>query len=1136
MKIFFDQTGHRWKVAKAIATSTLGFWAICTVIFVFSIIFITPPIADLLLFRQNLSSKTPDQARQNPPTASASEDYRGLTDTNTAAASNHIIPSPFYKDQTMAFFTGDENGLNSLSANAPNIDILLPLWLSLDGQTISLNTPRTEDIKAVTTITSPTAPNLKIMPVFSNYDDILKDWNGAAISRLLNDAEAQKRLIEQLKTFTLDNHFAGISLDMGNISSTDQPKYLQFVRDTRKIFEQNQLLLSINFSIDTQTFDYKAYANSTDFIIIRAYDEHWLTSTSGPIASQKWFEEHISRVAQEIPNDKLVIALGAFGYDWEDGATSAVTISFPQAVQLARESKTDIIFDSANLNSSFEYYNNDKHHQVYLFDAISAFNEKHFASSFQPKGYALWKLGYEDNSVWSVLKTTSLADQLAGINTIKAFNTIDYQGTGDVLKVKTIPQEGTRTVTYDDKINLITKVLYKQLPAGYIIGKIGKETKNTVTLTFDDGPDPTYTPDVLKILEDYKIKATFFVIGSNAQAYPDLLKKIFKNGNLIGNHTFTHPNIAEISDSQLLFELNSTQLLIESLLNVKTLVFRPPYDQDINPQTLSQAKPINQVSKAGYVTVGNSIDPKDWEEPGVKQIVDETIRQTIANQGGVVLLHDGGGDRSQTIAALPAIIEGLQAAGFRIVPLNEMIGVKPEIVNTPIQQGEYYNIMFNLFYIRFFSFSQLILQILIYFGLFIGLIRFVPIGVMAIIQTRRHRRKIFDEDYTPSVSVVIAAYNEEKVIKETIENVLQSIYDKSKFEVIVINDGSTDNTWQILSQHYTDHPNVKIFSKTNGGKSAAVNYGIKRTTGEIMVSLDADTLVDPHTVNYLVRHFSDPRIGAVAGNAKVGNRDNLLTKFQALEYIISQNLDKRAFDLLNAITVVPGAIGAWRISLVKEIGGLDESTLAEDSDLTLQIIRKGYIVHYEEDGVAYTEAPTSIRTLSAQRFRWAFGTLQVLVKNKSLIVNPRLHWLGMIGLPNVIYFQFFSPLVTPIVDIALLSQIILAFIQLSYNSQLVSIQQFAGLFIYYAIFTVLDLASSIVAFSLEKKENWKLMFWMLPQRFFYRFFLNLICLKSLVSAVKGNAIGWNKLDRKGTIKSDNVDQIIFKSTPLHRSH
>jgi cellulose synthase/poly-beta-1,6-N-acetylglucosamine synthase-like glycosyltransferase/peptidoglycan/xylan/chitin deacetylase (PgdA/CDA1 family)/spore germination protein YaaH len=1030
----------------------------------------------------------------------------------------------------MAFFAGDENGLNSLKENLNEIDVLLPVWLGLDEEKLELKSASPENMKAITDITKERAVAIKLMPVFSNYDNKIGNWNSQSIERLLNSEEIiQNKIIDQLKNYSLENKLYGISLDFEGVTSANQEKYIKFIQNLKNIFGQNHLALSINIPINSKDYDFAEYAKVTDFVIVRAYDEHWLSGEPGTIASQRWFEEKIFEISNKIPKNKLVIGFGTFAYDWADGEKNAEIISYSQAVQLAKDSGTKISFDNPNLNSNFEYYDSDnKLHKVYLLDAVSAFNEMQYASKLQPKGYAIWQLGFEDSSIWKVLSNEKVEDRLSGIETVPALTSIDHQGTGDVLKIKEVPEEGKRKVTFDGKINLITNVEYLKSPSGFVIARTGdKSPKKVVSFTFDDGPDQTYTPEILEILKSNNIKATFFVVGSEAVKYPDLLKRIVEEGHLIGNHTYTHADISKITKNQLKIELNSTELLIESILNIKSIIFRPPYDADINPKTILQASPLKQVTEAGYITIGFNIDPKDWDLPGVDMIVAETVKQAKASHGGIVLLHDGGGDRKQTIEALPKIISALRVEGFQFVPLNEIIGVDSVKINPKIGNADYLNVFINNLFVYSLKFLLYFLQALILLGLLIGIFRFFPIALMAIIHSRRTRNRRYKDSYNPKVSVIIAAYNEEKVIVETINNILLSDYDKDKLEIIVVNDGSNDKTWEVLKKNFANTPYVKIFNKRNGGKSTAVNYGIMKSVGEIMVSIDADTLVAPKTIKALVRHFSDPKVGAVAGNAKVGNRENVLTRFQALEYITSQNLDKRAFDFLNAITVVPGAIGAWRMKLIKKLGGLNDNTLAEDSDLTLNIIKEGYIVHFEEEGLAYTEAPTTLKDLAAQRFRWAFGTLQVLAKNKVIIGNPRYKWLGIVGLPNVIFFQIFSPLITPMVDLALGLQIILFIIQVNYNLDLLPLQQFGALFVYSIIFNILDFTSCLIAFSLEKRENWKLLLWLLPQRIFYRVFLNWICIKSLISALKGCPIGWNKLNREGYLKNSTIGKIVY---------
>jgi cellulose synthase/poly-beta-1,6-N-acetylglucosamine synthase-like glycosyltransferase len=195
------------------------------------------------------------------------------------------------------------------------------------------------------------------------------------------------------------------------------------------------------------------------------------------------------------------------------------------------------------------------------------------------------------------------------------------------------------------------------------------------------------------------------------------------------------------------------------------------------------------------------------------------------------------------------------------------------------------------------------------------------------------------------VSVIIPAYNEEKVIVDSVARVLASDY--PQLELIVADDGSKDATSEQVRLHYGSDPRVRLLTLANGGKASALNRALTRASGEIVIALDADTQFLPDTISRLVRWFADPKVGAVAGNARVGNKVNLVTRWQAIEYVTAQNVERRALDSLGAITVVPGAVGAWRRAALDSVGGYPEDTLAEDQDLTIAIQREGWRVGYD---------------------------------------------------------------------------------------------------------------------------------------------------------------------------------------------
>lgn len=336
----------------------------------------------------------------------------------------------------------------------------------------------------------------------------------------------------------------------------------------------------------------------------------------------------------------------------------------------------------------------------------------------------------------------------------------------------------------------------------------------------------------------------------------------------------------------------------------------------------------------------------------------------------------------------------------------------------------------------------------------------------ALIQRLRPERS-FDPDYCPSVSVIVPAYNEEKVIVRTIESLLQNTYEH--FDIIVVDDGSKDTTYETARQAFPDHTRVRVVTKENGGKGEAINHGIRLSESEIIIVIDADTLFDRDTIGLLARHFHDDRVAAVSGNVKVGNRHNLLTKMQALEYVTTQNLDRRAYDVLNTITVVPGAVGAWRRSVVLKAGGFTADTLAEDSDLTIAILRLGYRITHEDDAHAYTEAPDDWRSFAKQRFRWAFGILQVTYKHSRLMIerqaSPSLRYFI---LPQMLVYQTIFPLIAPLIDLVAIGSILFSLVSYLLYGSLTSIDTTVHIVAYAFLFLMIETLVGILAFSFER--------------------------------------------------------------------
>jgi cellulose synthase/poly-beta-1,6-N-acetylglucosamine synthase-like glycosyltransferase/peptidoglycan/xylan/chitin deacetylase (PgdA/CDA1 family)/spore germination protein YaaH len=1041
---------------------------------------------------------------------------------------------------SMAFYVNwEEASMTSLRENFENpdanLDVVIGEFLHLkdDAGNLVEDDPTRQKI-ATEDVIRAHRPQTQIMALVNNFnqDPNQKQWESQRLAQMLASPQARSNAIKQLLDYTQGHNFAGVSIDFESILDESQSNLNQFMMELAAVFHPAGLAISINVPANNDSFDYRKLSAVVDFLILMIYDQHWAPGKPGPIAGIDWISEILQVRQMDVPADKMVIGIGNYAYDWAADKEPDIR-TFEEAILTASESSTDgmvdVHLDPDSLNPTFDYEEQDVTHNVWMLDAITAFNQMAVSRQYQPRGFALWRLGSEDPTIWSFFGRSAPLDRgtAAKMAVMRYGYALPYEGNGEILRITSTPSEGLREVFFDQDRSVITAEHIKQFPSPYVITRYGA-ADHKLALTFDDGPDPNITPRVLDVLKQENAPATFFCIGLNSEQRPDLIRRMIAEGHEIGNHTFTHPNIADISATQLRLELSATQRLFESVIGRRSMLFRPPYAEDSEPDTTDEVAPLEDVTGKGYLTIGMQIDPKDWQRPGVEEIVSQTIKDAegfidpsgrrVPPKGNIILLHDSGGDRSQTIKALPILIDALRAKGFEFVTVSALMGKSRDDVMPPIAPKDRWAAWANGVAFTTVNVGIKALSGLFLIGIFLGIARLILIGALAIIERWQERHATYDASYSPTVAVIVPAYNEERVILQTITSLLASDHPPG-FEIVVVDDGSSDDTYSRVIENFSEEPRVRAFCKPNGGKASALNYGVARTDAEIVIALDADTIFARDTISKLVRHFCNPKVGAVAGNAKVGNRINLLTRWQALEYITSQNLDRRAFDALNCITVVPGAVGAWRRELLLEAGGFTHLTLAEDADLTMTIRKLGYSIAYEDEAIGLTEAPDTVRAFIRQRFRWMYGTLQAAWNHHDALFRPRFGSLGFIALPNIFVFQVFFPLISPVMDLVMIGTIISAALDKWQHPSEFSSSTLLSVLFFYALFLAVDFLSAALAFLLEPQENRRLLVWLFLQRFFYRQLMYYVAIKSTLAGLKGISVGWSKLERKATVRA-----------------
>ena len=1008
----------------------------------------------------------------------------------------------------------DDNSYPALKRALPNLDWVVPAWLALSGPSMDLKVEA--DDRALSLVRTE-KPNTPILPMIQNA--VEGEWDGAGLARLLANPTMRAERLNEIVDYLEKNGFQGLTIDFEEVPAKSQKDLKAFLTEMSEAFASHGLVIVLSVPFDDDAWPYASYAQIADFLLLMGYDQHWEEGAPGSIAGQAWFEETLDKRMKELDPNRTIIAIGGYGYDWVRGQT-AQDLTFEEAVLSAKDSEADIEFDPESENPHFSFIEDDgKKHDVWFLDGVTAFNEIHAADSYRPAGYALWRLGSEDPSVWSVMGRNYGAPAPDALRVIGSGEDIDFEGEGEVLRVAEKPAAGARSFELDKDMDHIVDQTYTTIPTSYVIQRTGDKPYK-LALTFDDGPDPDWTPKILDVLKEKGVHASFFVLGEMAEANPDLLKRILAEGHDVGNHTFTHPNLGEMPDALVTLEINATQRLVEGLTGRSMRLFRAPYFGDAEPTTGDEIVPIEIAQSMGYSSVGLHVDPDDWQRPPADEIVNRVLAQaTDPNpdiRGHVILLHDSGGDRSQTLAALPKIIDTMRAHGYEFIPVSELAGLTRDQAMPPVNPRSLGRLVSLPVFMTLGWFGHA-LTMLFFAAIWLGVARLVFVCGAALFGHRKEAKRVPPElpEHAPLQSVLIPAHNEAKVIAGAVRHVLASDY--PNLEVIVIDDGSRDGTSDVVHAEFQDDARVRLLTIKNGGKAAALNCGLEAARGEVVVALDADTHLQSNSISRLVRWFGDAEVGAVAGNAKVGNRVNIVTRWQALEYVTSQNLERRTLAALGCITVVPGAIGAWRREALQRLGGFPTDTLAEDQDLTIILLRAGYRVLYDSSAIAWTEAPDTVRGLARQRFRWAFGTLQCLWKHRAVTLRPRYGSLGLIAIPQAWLFQFLLTVMAPLVDLTLIWRLAISAYDVLQHPDQFDAGTLQKVLLYYIAFLVIDLGTAALALAMEKKDKWTLVPWLILQRFGYRQLMYGIIIKAMATAALGPLVGWGKLERKATV-------------------
>ncbi len=1173
-QIFQTNSALRWKSLKWTSRIILFILLFVITVVVIAAIFATTPSLPNIQTKNKLFENALNTANSMDLSPSLRKKYKGFKSFleekdkedsinklkgKIEFISNKLIRAAFYDNSWTA-----ANYLPDLEENASKLNTIFPTWFSVNPKKPS---------EIVVNIDSAgfaimKRNQLKIIPILTNVNPDKKpkrDFDGSILHVMLNDVSIRTKFINNLADTVLKYGLQGINIDFEEITESTSEPLNNFQKQLYETFHAKGLLVTQDVIPNNDAYDYEKLNAYNDYIVLMAYDEHAEASEPGPISGQKWVEEMMDLAASKINPNKIIMGLADYGYDWSFDTNGkplkdlngfilpAEAITYSQALDKAKLSGSEVDFDNDNFNLHYNYTEEKDgeiiKHQVWFTAAPTTYNVMRFADEYGAAGTAFWVIGKEDRRIWNFYGR-DLSNQSLTANPFNYRLLLDLPfdinqkptktGEGELLRILSTPQTGKVVLEIDTAEQLIAEQKYISLPSGYVYEKFAEDTANLlrkgsghkIILTFDDGPSTEFTPKILSILEKENVPATFFVVGINSQNNIPLLQRIYKDGYEIGNHTYTHSNIAKMSGQRAELEMKSTRLLIEAVTGHSTILFRAPYNADSEPQTYEEIEPIARSKKDNYITVGEGIDPNDWvPKVAADSIVARTIRIANETNANVILLHDAGGEsRQATVDALPRIIKYFKDQGCEFTTVAALMGKQKDEVMPPVKRDWKLNFSFY-FTVAFYWITHFIFALFIV-GIILSITRIIVMALLAFFQSRKEK-DIPVSSKQPGVSIIVPAYNEEINAIRTIQSLLKQDY--PNLQVVFVDDGSKDATYKIVSEFFADNPNVQVVTKANGGKPTALNYGINIAIHDYVVCIDADTQLKQDAISQLMKKFysepGKPEVGAVAGNVKVGNEINMITKWQSIEYTTSQNFDRSAFDYLNCITVIPGAIGAFKKAAVIEAGGFTSDTLAEDCDLTMRMHRKGYSIRNSRQALSYTEAPETLKQFMKQRFRWSFGVMQCFWKHRDTFFNPKYRNLGMVAIPNILIFQMILPFLAPLADIVLLLSLIAAGFGVIPTS-------LSNIIFYYFVFTFVDMIGAAIAFNFENvalrkmknengqpiKEGYKKLLWLIPQQLVYRQLMYYILLKSFNKAIKGELQGWGVLKRTGNVGKISAKQ------------
>src|SRR5213595_2492011 len=809
--VFSDPAGKRWPRLRLILLIAGVLLFFGTVLFV-QTLFVAPQMRVPFSLRQlkgqlkALQKKNP--AGQLSPASLLWQKFSAARQAakNLAGPAPTTSPRPRRKppdnEVRLAFYTnGDPYSYASLQQHAAQITHLCPEWMTV------INGMGELQIDADSRLPKLAAnKGIALMPLLTNL--VGDSWQPEAVENLAHGpAERQDRFIQNVLAVLRNARASGVVIDWQQIDPAYRTDLASFIDKFADALHDDgrELWLCVQPGQELDYIDFDKLSDNVDRFVAMLFDETSDTDPPGPLASRPWFEGWLHVLLEDTDAKQWIIALGSYGYDWMIGGKKADLITFPEVMSRANDAEVESAEVKGPSYSPYFYFQDeDKEHAVWFLDAVTFLNELREVRDQKAGGFALYRLGSEDPSIWDALSVPrgfKIDNQTReSLEVLKGTDTITDVGDGEIVTVDESRSDGMRKLAVDAEGYLTAKyVKFPKFPTLYHQGAGGE---HQVAISFDDGPDPRWTPKILDILKGANVKAAFFLVGANAERYPKLVRRIVDDGHEIGNHTYYHPNLALCWPEHIRLELNATQLLLDTITGRATTLFRPPYASDTGPTQLSELAPLKIAEDLNYLVVLENIDPQDWAKPGADIILRRIKQQR--HDGSVILLHDAGGDRSQTVEALPRILDWLHTRGDTVVPLSTLLGTTRDAVMPPLTgAGQPVARIVSSTGFRIYHATEEFFWAFMIVATGLVVVRTLVVIWLAY----RFRRKV-RADFAESISIVMAAYYEGEI------------------DVIVVDDGSCDETASQVKRVAHVDPRIRLLQQENRGKARALQRGL----------------------------------------------------------------------------------------------------------------------------------------------------------------------------------------------------------------------------------------------------------------------------------------------------------------------